>query len=115
MYVPEGIDLNELVDKKVALRWLQVKNETYLTPDGYSNFEIHPAIELNINLGPDSNFNANATRFDYKITNFTEDGITFNITFEYPDLISAIGISLDAIAVTFWDTSLLVGQNGIRV
>ena len=66
-----------------------------------------------MNLTPDSN--VTASKFTYNITNFTEDGIDFKITFEEPDYISSSGISADAMRVTFWDTSLLVGQNGIRV
>jgi len=108
MYVPAGFDLNELVDKKVALRWMAASyNETYLTPDGYRDFEIRPAIELTMDLAPDSN--ATASKFVYNITNFTEDGIDFKITFEQPDYISSSGVSADAMRVTFWDTSLLVG------
>ena len=113
MYVPVGMDLNDLVNKKVALRWLQAFNETFLTPDGYRDFEIRPAIELTMGFTPDSN--VTASKFSYNITNFTEDGIDFKITFEEPDYISSSGISADAMRVTFWDTSLLVGQNGMRV
>jgi hypothetical protein len=108
MYVPAGIDLNDLVKKKVALRWMEsAYNETYLTPDGYRNFEIHPAIELTMAYTPDTNRSAAA--FDYEIKSFTEDGIDFNITFAQPDYISTSGISADAMRVTFWDTSLLIG------
>ena len=38
-------------------------NETYLTPDGYRNFEIRPAIELTMAFTPDTNITA--SKFDY--------------------------------------------------
>jgi hypothetical protein len=114
MYVPAGIDLNDLVNKKVALRWMATAyNETYLTPDGYRDFEIRPAIELTMAYTPDTNITA--ARFSYQIKNFTEDGIDFQITFAEPDYVSTSGVSADAMKVTFWDSSLLVGQNGIKV
>lgn len=47
MKVPK--DLSTLNNQKVALRWTQAANsynETYLTPEGYRDFEIRPAIDL---------------------------------------------------------------------
>jgi hypothetical protein len=54
MKVPKSLDaLNE---QKVALRWMQNKsyNETYLTPEGYRDFEIRPAVDLQLVMSPDN-------------------------------------------------------------
>ena len=46
MKVPK--DISALNKQKVALRWTQQNgyNETYLTPEGYRDFEIRPAVDL---------------------------------------------------------------------
>ena len=108
--VPKDLDLEALNKKEVALRWTQAKdvfNETYLTPDGYRDFEIHRAIELSLELSPD--VDETLYEFEYEVISFTENGLTFNITFENPDYISSAGFTTDSMKVTFWDTSLLVG------
>jgi len=50
MKIPKDISL--LNRQKVALRWMQsgnnYYNETYLTPEGYRDFEIRPAIDLQL-------------------------------------------------------------------
>jgi hypothetical protein len=53
MKVPK--DLKALNDKKVALRWNQANDkETYMTPDGYREFEVRPAVDVRLNLSSDS-------------------------------------------------------------
>ena len=55
MKVPKSLDaLNE---SKVALRWTEAKRyhkETYLTPEGYRDFEIRPAVDLQLVMSPEN-------------------------------------------------------------
>ena len=54
MKIPKSLDaLNE---QKVALRWMKSNayNETYLTPEGYRDFEIRPAVDLQLVMSPDN-------------------------------------------------------------
>jgi hypothetical protein len=54
MKIPKS--LQALNDQKVALRWTQSRyqNETYMTPDGYRDFEIRPAVDLQLVMSPDN-------------------------------------------------------------
>ena len=58
MKIPKDISL--LNKQKVALRWMQAGksyyNETYLTPEGYRDFEIRPAIDLQLQMSPDNQY-----------------------------------------------------------
>ena len=75
MKVPKS--LQALNDQKVALRWLSDKqyyNETYLTPDGFFDFEIRPAVDLQLIMSPESKYQEQ--EFTYKITDFTPNDMT---------------------------------------
>lgn len=76
-----------------------------MTPGGFSTFEIHKAVEVNIKNSPDSD--PAYTGFNYTITGFTSLGMTLKILFDNPDYVSALGLGSDSISVTFWDSNLL--------
>lgn len=55
MKIPK--DLKALNDQKVALRWTQSNDktvETYMTQDGYRDFDIRPAVDLKLSPSTDS-------------------------------------------------------------
>lgn len=113
MAVPDNID--EINNAEVALRWMQsrVRTETYLTPEGYRDFEIRPAVDVQIQPSLDSDLSNPS--FDYKITDFTETEMKIQVNFDQPELISTTGISTDNIRVTFWSNEFLKGQNGLSM
>jgi hypothetical protein len=103
-----------LNNQKVALRWLKdYPTEAYLTPDGYRDFEIRPAVDLNIVGNPESN--PDMLKYKYNITSFTEDEMQLQILFENPESISALGLSSDSLSVTFWSSNLLQAKNGLNM
>lgn len=81
-----------------------MRTETYLTPDGYRDFEIRSAVDVQVLPSPDSD---KTPKYDYKIVSFTENDMTIQMDFEDPDAISALGGSTDNLSVTFWSSELL--------
>jgi len=61
-------------DKEVALRWLASRTETYLLDDGYKDFDIRPALELQVEPGDDSD--PYFLEFTWELLDFTEKEIT---------------------------------------
>jgi hypothetical protein len=86
-----------------------VTTETYLTPDGYRDFEIRPAVDLTL-VSDTGNQN-----FTYTVTNFTENNMSIQIYFSDPATLSTRGITSDQIKVTFWSSDLLQGFNGVKI
>lgn len=86
-------DLSLLNNKKVALRWNQASsyNETYLTPEGYRDFEVRPAVDVNLALSPDSDQGGQS--YTYEIVGMTEDDMTIQIYFSNPEALSSSGVS----------------------
>lgn len=106
MKIPK--DLKALNDQKVALRWTHSDAktvETYMTQDGYRNFDIRPAVDLK--LSPSTDSEAGASGFQYEIVGFTESEMVIQINFDNPDAISNSGISTDQMSITFWSSELL--------
>lgn len=70
MKIPKS--LKQLNDQKVALRWLQSSNnyynETYLTPEGFRDFEIRPAVDLSLETSLESDYPDQ--QFTYEIVDF---------------------------------------------
>ena len=75
--------VKNILGEEIALRWLQevdtppeeekkprVRNETYLTENGYSDFEIRPALELRVesaNEGRPLDFTAQLAGFSQNV------------------------------------------------
>lgn len=110
MKVPK--DVSALNDQKVALRWAQAETETYMTSEGYREFDIRPAVDLQLNPSPDSTGN---TDFTYKIVGMTPDDMSIQIDFTNPEAISSAGVSTDSMSITFWSSELLQGENGLSL
>ena len=110
MKVPK--DLSALNNQKVALRWTQSSKETYMTKDGYRDFDIRPAVDLKLNPSPDSTGNQD---FSYEIISMTPNDMTIQINFANPSAISSSGISTDQMSITFWSSELLQGENGLSL
>lgn len=92
----------------------QSRTETYLTEDGYQDFQIRPALDLQIAPAPDSE--PEALAFNWEIVEYTEYYVVIQLLFENPEALSALdGKSLDEIQVTFWGDNLFVGKNGKSV
>ena len=84
-----------------------------MTEDGFRDFEIRPAFEIQIKPSPDSD--PIALDFTYDIIGLGTDQMQIQLYFDNPDYISASGISSDQIMITFWSTDLLVAENGLKV
>jgi len=87
-------------DSQVALRWLQAegnilpKNETYLIGEGYTQFEIRPALDLRIipatdGLAPED------IDFTWEIVAFRENEVQIQLNFTTPEKLSQDPIDTD--------------------
>jgi hypothetical protein len=74
-----------------------------LTPEGFRDFEIRPAVDLQLATGSDGKSQA----FTYEVVGMTEKDMTIQIVWSDPDAISSSGVSSDSIKVTFWSSDLL--------
>lgn len=100
-------NLNSLLESKVALRLTQavteneVSTETYLTDEGYGEFEIRNAIE--VNMSP-SDATEEPVKIDYswEIVSFTEYEAEIQLYFDFPESVSASSSEPDNVVVTFW-------------
>lgn len=50
-----------------------------MTPEGYRDFEIRPAVDVQIQASPDSDYQAPV--YNYSITGFTEDEMKIQVNF----------------------------------
>jgi len=82
-----------------------------LTPEGFRDFEIRPAVDLQLATGSGDKSQA----FTYEVVGMTEKDMTIQIVWSDPDAISSSGVSSDSIKVTFWSSDLLQGQNGLAI
>lgn len=91
MKVPQNVI--DMLKQQVAIRWLKAYNETYLTPDGYRDFEIRPALDIQIQPSPDSN--PIDLGFNYDLVSFENNQLKIKLNFSQPDYISSSGINKD--------------------
>lgn len=93
--VPE--EYTEIKDSEVAFfRSTQSRTETYLTEDGYVDFEIRPALDLQIAPAPDSE--PEALQFDWDIVEYKESYVVIQLKFENPEVLSSLdGKSMDEV------------------
>jgi hypothetical protein len=76
-----------------------------MTPDGYREFEVRPAVDVRLALSPDSD--QSGQDYTYEIVGMTENEMIIQMKWNNPEAISQSGVSSDAITVTFWDNELL--------
>ena len=86
MQIPE--DFNNLKNEEVAFKKLQSRTETYLTETGYQDFEIRPALDIQIAPAPDSE--PEKLSFDWEIVEFTEKYCIIQLKFENPEVLSSL-------------------------
>ena len=112
MNIPE--EYANLKEKEVAFKKLQSRTETYLTETGFQDFEIRPALDIQIAPAPDSD--PEKLSFDWEIIEFTETYCVFQLKFENPEVLSSLdGTSMDQVQITFWGDNLFVAKNGKSV
>ena len=100
-------DLEALTDSRVALRLTQaiseneITTETYLTDEGYADFQIRNAIE--VNMAPsDATEDPIQVDFSWEIISFTEYEAKIQLYFDFPESVSSSSSDPDNVVVTFW-------------
>jgi len=112
LQVPD--DFQQVKEQEVALRSGASRTETYLTDTGYVDFQIRPALDLQI--APADSSEPEKLSFDWEIIEYTEYYVVIQLKFENPEALSALdGKSLDEVQITFWGDNLFVGKNGKSV
>lgn len=77
-----------------------------MTPDGYREFEVRPAVDVRLALSPDSDQSGQDYTYEI-VVRMTENEMIIQMYWNNPEAISQFGVSSDAITVTFWDNELL--------
>ena len=100
-------DLEALTDSRVALRLTQaiteneITTESYLTDEGYADFQIRNAIE--VNMAPsDATEDPIEVDFSWEIISFTEYSAEIQLYFDFPESVSSSSSDPDNVVVTFW-------------
>ena len=68
---------------EVALRFTAARNETYLTMQGYKDFEIRPALELQVQ--PSNTKEKTNLDFTWAIVEFLATEVKIQLLFELPE------------------------------
>ena len=92
---------------------MESTTETYLTPDGYRDFEIRPSLDIQVIPSPDSD--PIKLGFNFDLVSFDNNELKVKLNFQLPEYVSSQGISKDQVMVTFWDNKSLTAVNGLPV
>ena len=106
-------EFKSIEDAEVALRFMKARTETYLTMDGYREFEIRPALELQIQPGEGKE--VSSLNFTWEIIEFTASEVKIQLYFDIPEQLSENSVQADQIMVTFWANEFFVSEEGYYV
>ena len=74
--------------------------------EGYRDFEIRPALELQVQPGDDKE--TSILEFTWEIIEFTPTTVKIQLYFDMPEQISLDSVQSDQIMVTFWANNFFV-------